>query len=91
VKLRVDDAGVEAARFGAATSGTVLLYDGSGHLLFNGGITESRGHEGFSAGREMLAHLLAQPGHEMKHTAVYGCPLFDATGAEQRGGPSCQR
>src|SRR5256885_12910626 len=36
----------EAARFGARTSGYVVVYDASGHLVFAGGITGSRGHAG---------------------------------------------
>lgn len=42
VKVVVDD-GVEAQRFGAATSGQTVLYDASGHLLFSGGITAAPG------------------------------------------------
>lgn len=42
----VDENGVEARRFGSATSGQVALYSGEGQLLFSGGITGSRGHSG---------------------------------------------
>lgn len=45
-----DDDGLEAARFGAATSGQTMLYDANGRLLFSGGITGSRGHAGDNAG-----------------------------------------
>src|SRR4029079_17335035 len=41
-----DADGVEAARFGASTSGATLVYDTKGRLLFSGGITAARGHEG---------------------------------------------
>src|SRR5438067_9702551 len=45
VKILTDVDGVEAARFGAETSGHTLLFDRDGRLLFSGGITASRGHE----------------------------------------------
>jgi hypothetical protein len=53
-----DDAGVEAARFRAATSGQTMLYDAGGRLLFSGGITSARGHEGDNAGRSAVVSLL---------------------------------
>jgi hypothetical protein len=73
-----DDAGVEASRFGAATSGQTMLYDARGQLLFSGGITGARGHAGDNNGR---ASLLALLNHEATHqpvTPVFGCPLFGA-------------
>jgi hypothetical protein len=54
-----DEGGLEAARFGAATSGEVLLYDGKGLRLFAGGITSARGHAGTSVGEQAVAALLA--------------------------------
>src|SRR5690348_16674362 len=41
VTVLPDADGVEAHRFGAATSGQSLLYSADGRLLFAGGITES--------------------------------------------------
>jgi len=38
-----DPEGVEAQRFGAFTSGTILVYDRLGHEVFRGGITNRRG------------------------------------------------
>ena len=57
VPLR-DDGGREAARFGAVTSGFTILYAADGKLLFSGGITASRGHEGDSFGRRRISALL---------------------------------
>jgi hypothetical protein len=70
-----DDQGIEAAHFGALTSGYVVLYDRSGRLLFTGGITGARGHEGDNVGRRrilgLLDHsILGRTGHD-----VFGCPL----------------
>jgi hypothetical protein len=76
VTLVRDDDGREARRFGSATSGQTLLYDGDGLLRFSGGITGSRSHAGDNAGRRSLVALLsgAQPDHAA--TNVFGCPLF---------------
>jgi hypothetical protein len=58
VKILTDVDGIEAARFGAATSGQTLLFDRDGRLLFSGGITASRGHEGENAGERALISLI---------------------------------
>ncbi len=56
---RVRDPGGRLARaFGAETSGQTFLYDGWGQLLFSGGITGSRSHEGENAGLEEIAAAL---------------------------------
>lgn len=72
----VDD-GAEAARFNAATSGQVVLYDAEGRLLFSGGITGSRGHSGDNAGRAAVVSLLNSGEAERAESSVFGCPLFD--------------
>ena len=38
-------------KFGAVTSGQVILYDADNRLVFSGGITRARGHEGENDGR----------------------------------------
>jgi hypothetical protein len=58
VTVRADPEGREAQRFGVVTSGHVLLYDRAGQLLFTGGITGSRGHEGDNAGCDSIIRLL---------------------------------
>jgi hypothetical protein len=78
VTVRTDANGEAARRFGAATSGQALLYTADGRLLFSGGITESRGHEGDNAGRSAIAALVlgAEP-TKLASSPVYGCPLFE--------------
>jgi hypothetical protein len=71
-----DDDGVEAARFGAVTSGQTLLYDASGELVFSGGITGARGHAGDNAGRASLIALLDRKTPASRATSVFGCSLF---------------
>lgn len=65
----------EARRFGAETSGQVVVYDRDGALLFSGGITDARGHAGASAGRARIARLLAGRA-AAAHAPVFGCDLF---------------
>ncbi len=75
-----DDDGVEARSFGAATSGQTFLYDKRGALLFSGGITGARAHQGDNAGRQSVVALLNSGPRAHSATSVFGCPLF-ATGS----------
>ena len=70
-----DASGVEAARFGAGTSGAVLLYSSDGTLLFAGGITPARGHQGDSFGRQRLLALLDGAAADRRDAPVFGCAL----------------
>ena len=70
-----DDGGVEARRFGVATSGETLLFDAAGNLRFAGGITISRGHFGDNPGRDALTALLSSGETNRSRTAVFGCAL----------------
>src|SRR5215470_12024 len=73
----VDRDGVEADRFGAQTSGHVVLYDPMGRLLYSGGITDSRGHVGDNMGRRSVLELLAAGAASPGTHAVFGCALHD--------------
>ncbi len=65
----------EAARFGATTSGSCVLYDRAGQLLFAGGITALRGHEGDSFGQERIVALVNTGEADRRDSPVFGCPL----------------
>lgn len=78
VNVRLDDGGVEAARFHGQTSGQTLLFDSRGHLLFSGGITDGRGHSGDNAGRDAIVSLLLTGKSERTTTPVFGCSLRDS-------------
>jgi hypothetical protein len=86
----VDRDGTEAARFGARTSGHVVLYDSNDRLLFAGGITESRGHAGDNMGRREVERALAtEPALFTRHE-VFGCAFEDesvSTSGAGAGGP----
>jgi len=77
VTVLSDVDGAEAQRFGAETSGHVVLFDARGELLFSGGITESRGHAGDNAGESAVVSLLNHHAPERTRTFVFGCSLFN--------------
>jgi hypothetical protein len=76
VRVVQDDAGKEARRFGVNGSGHCLLYSPSGRLLFSGGITGSRGHDGENPGRLALLDLITTGHADMTSTPVFGCSLL---------------
>jgi hypothetical protein len=73
-----DDEGREAMRFGARTSGYTLLYGAGGDLLFKGGVTESRGHEGDNFGIGQLQSSLDTGLRASRTSLVFGCALAGA-------------
>jgi hypothetical protein len=77
VHVIADRDGVEAERFGAATSGQVVLYDAQGTLQFSGGITGARGHVGANAGERRVIELVNTGTAEAHDHAVFGCSLHD--------------
>jgi hypothetical protein len=80
VHVLSDDGGVEARLFNAATSGQTMLYDKEGQLLFSGGITRARGHEGDNAGRTAIVSLLTTDEAQQQGTPVFGCSLLAKSG-----------
>jgi hypothetical protein len=74
-RVVIDLDGLEAARFGAKTSGQAVLYDDGGRLLFNGGITEGRGHIGDNAGLQRIVSLVKTGRADKNDSLVFGCPL----------------
>lgn len=68
----------ESVRFGALTSGHVTLYDTSGVLMFAGGMTPARGHQGNNPGFDRLCAVIL--GHEPRRRSspVFGCALAAA-------------
>lgn len=78
VEARIDTGGALAQRFGVRTSGQVLIYNPQGRLLFNGGITDGRGHFGDNAGLDAATEILrgTTPAPSGVVTAnVYGCEI----------------
>lgn len=79
VRVVTDTAGAEARRFHATTSGQTFLFDIREQLLFDGGITAARGHEGDNAGQQALSAMLIHPHRVKIHTPVFGCSLSSNT------------
>lgn len=71
----LDEDGVEAARFGARTSGHAFLYDEKGSLVFQGGITPARGHMGDSVGRLAILAFFKNESMSVANVPVFGCAL----------------
>jgi len=80
VAIRTDRDGAEALRFGAATSGQVLVYGPEGELRFAGGITGSRGHEGDNPGRQRVLAVVEKAASVSPAHSVYGCSLGTVEG-----------
>lgn len=79
VRVLEDRDASAARRFGAMTSGQVLLFDPQGHLAFNGGITAFRGHAGDNEGRDAIVALLRGETPRRRTTPVFGCALYGVT------------
>jgi len=82
--VHFDDKGHERHRFRAFTSGQVLVYDTSGRLVFDGGLTAARGHTGPNPGQTALLELLT----DQRTTAraawpVFGCSLDELAAAAE--------
>ena len=86
VSVKTDVNGVEAARFGAKTSGHTFVFDRNGSLVFSGGITATRGHEGGNAGENAVLSALRQQTPDRRGTSVFGCSLAQR-GACREGEP----
>ena len=76
VELIRDRDGQLTQEFGAFTSGQTLLYDPDGELLFRGGITAARGHEGDNAGKQALLALIKEHKILREETPVFGCSIL---------------
>jgi hypothetical protein len=75
VTIRPDWKGRESERFRLSVSGETAVYAPDGHLIFTGGITPGRGHEGDNAGRDAIVSILAKHQPAVRSTQVFGCPI----------------
>lgn len=79
VELDSDENGNEAKRFGAGSSGFVVLYDTAGRLCYSGGITAERGHSGDSNGGSAIAAILESRVAATSAMPAFGCSIFQTS------------
>jgi hypothetical protein len=72
-----DQGGWLGRQFGVETSGHVLLFDLDGELLFEGGITPSRGHRGENPGLEALVAHIERREIVPGPSPIFGCPILE--------------
>jgi len=77
VRVKLDMDGKEAERFQVFTSGTVLLFDESGRLLYSGGLTKARGMSGENQSTREIAQAIKANGDGIFTRSVFGCDLFN--------------
>lgn len=78
----LDREGTITEKFGAMTSGQIVLFDARGQRLFAGGITGSRGHAGENQGRLTVLALAKGELCAPATTPVFGCALHGPADAE---------
>lgn len=77
VSVLYDNGGAEAEQFGGQVSGQTMLYDLEGRLVFSGGITSGRGHQGDNEGADAVVGRVYGSAGVPAHTPVFGCALHD--------------
>ncbi len=82
VHLIYDRDGSETERFGGRVSGQTMLYDPQGRLVFSGGITSARGHQGDNFGVDAVIHAVREGVNVRTHVPVFGCSLHDPNAKE---------
>ena len=76
LRVIVDLDGRLASEFAVTTSGHCLVYDAQENLVFSGGITTGRGHEGDSLGRAIVTGIVLHSTFGgPRECSAYGCPL----------------
>jgi hypothetical protein len=83
-KIDFDVGGRLAKQFHVRTSGHTLLYDTNGNLLYSGGVTIARGHEGNNTNRAAFENALSKSTANLGECPVFGCSLLDSPN-EQTG------
>jgi hypothetical protein len=74
--MQIDDPDGELARrFGVETSGHALLFRADGVLVYSGGLTPARGHEGDCLGLDALFTWLSRGRVVESRAPVYGCAI----------------
>jgi hypothetical protein len=78
-----DERGTETERFGGQVSGETMLYDRDGRLVFSGGITSGRGHQGDNAGLEAVVLKVSGGANAQIRVPAFGCSLRNPPAEEK--------
>lgn len=81
-RLNTDDDALLSELLQITTSGTAVVYDRHGALLFHGGLTSSRGHEGANYGAQAIREIALGKRPTQSVTPVFGCRLYQSTSTE---------
>jgi hypothetical protein len=84
LNVLLDVGGRFAKRLGATTSGHLLLYGADDALLFSGGITAARAHEGDAGGQEAIVAALYGRAPAVEEAPVFGCALHSRVASTRR-------
>ena len=71
----VNDPGEISESLAAHTSGQVIVVDDQMQILFNGGITPARGHQGDCRGMLLVQQILRGESRSVEKSPVFGCAL----------------
>jgi hypothetical protein len=82
VEVITDAGGRAAVAFQASVSGQAHLYDSDQRLIFSGGLTPARGHEGDNAGRRAIQAHLEGRINDAALAPAFGCYLQAASTSE---------
>lgn len=83
-----DARGAGSRSFHGYVSGQTMLYDPSGRLVFSGGITSARGHQGDNNGANAVLLRVRGDTRAPASTPVFGCSLHDPDAQSAKEDPS---
>ena len=77
IVIRIDRGGSSAQSFEIVTSGHCLVYNETGHLIFSGGLTPLRGHQGQSrSGEYFVESVNSRVEKTNLNWPVFGCKIL---------------
>ncbi len=78
IRTFIDEDAEETTIFDAEVSGETLLFNESGNLVFRGGITPSRGHQGDNPGEDFIIRWFRGARDlAFTQTSIFGCRIRD--------------
>ena len=75
-ELFLDKNNAEMSLFKISTSGQAFLFNAEDELVYSGGLTPGRGHEGVNDGQVFIREWLKKPSRKSFFDHVFGCGIF---------------